>query len=450
MSDKKYQVFVSSTFTDLEKERAKVFDTILTSLHFPVGMELFSSSNDDQWKVIERLIDQTDYYIVIIGHRYGTLTEEGISYTEKEYDYAKENNVPIMAFIQNRNAPKAPSEREAKASLNKKLEAFIAKASDSKMCQWWDNEDDLATKVALALPKEIITSPRIGWVRGDTAITPEVANELAASASEIRSLSAELDTLKKSIVVKEPGLELSIDGDWNLQLSAYKELARPTPLEASQVPSHLIEEVDEFQLAEYNRKIPTEDEMVEFNWRRRIILESENNAYIPSFKVSNNGTAKANDIVVTIDFPPELGVLSKYDHKELDRQFGSARDEVITNPIEKADKEYRKRKQRNSNIYGLGLGNMYASPVPMAQLHSGKVEIDDSHVEGKTVTIRINSLIHTRSYSINEGIRVFPIKPGKAEVKVSIICEELAEPITLSMPVEVTEEDAEAPMPETV
>src|SRR5690606_28751076 len=39
----------------------------------PVGMELFPAADDDQWTLIQRLIDDCDYYILIVGGRYGSL-----------------------------------------------------------------------------------------------------------------------------------------------------------------------------------------------------------------------------------------------------------------------------------------------------------------------------------------------------------------------------------------
>ena len=56
---------------------------------FPIGMEMFSAADDDQWKIIKETIDSSDFYILIIGNRYGSIEETtGISYTEKEFDYA--------------------------------------------------------------------------------------------------------------------------------------------------------------------------------------------------------------------------------------------------------------------------------------------------------------------------------------------------------------------------
>lgn len=50
---------------------------------FPIGMEMFSAADDDQWKIIKEAIDSSDFYILIIGNRYGSIEETtGISYTE--------------------------------------------------------------------------------------------------------------------------------------------------------------------------------------------------------------------------------------------------------------------------------------------------------------------------------------------------------------------------------
>jgi len=53
-------------------------ETILKLYHFPVGMEMFSADDAEQWEVIKDTIDMSDYYVVIIGHRYGSVTSEGI------------------------------------------------------------------------------------------------------------------------------------------------------------------------------------------------------------------------------------------------------------------------------------------------------------------------------------------------------------------------------------
>jgi hypothetical protein len=97
--EKRYQVFISSTYEDLQKERQEVMQALLELDCIPAGMELFPATNEDQWTTIKKVIDDCDYYIVIIGGRYGSVGKDGISYTEKEYRYALEINKPIISFI---------------------------------------------------------------------------------------------------------------------------------------------------------------------------------------------------------------------------------------------------------------------------------------------------------------------------------------------------------------
>jgi hypothetical protein len=45
--EKKYQVFISSTFRDLKTARLKVREAILSMYRFPVGMEMFGALDED-------------------------------------------------------------------------------------------------------------------------------------------------------------------------------------------------------------------------------------------------------------------------------------------------------------------------------------------------------------------------------------------------------------------
>ncbi len=65
--EKKYQIFVSSTFKDLVEERQSIMRAILDMGHIPSGMEYFSASPLEQFKYISKVIDQCDYYVPIIG-----------------------------------------------------------------------------------------------------------------------------------------------------------------------------------------------------------------------------------------------------------------------------------------------------------------------------------------------------------------------------------------------
>lgn len=97
--NKKLQVFVSSTYTDLIEERQAAVKAILDTGHIPAGMELFKAGKS-QMETIHKWIDDSDVYMLILGGRYGSIEDESkLSYTELEYRYALSKNIPVFAIV---------------------------------------------------------------------------------------------------------------------------------------------------------------------------------------------------------------------------------------------------------------------------------------------------------------------------------------------------------------
>lgn len=100
MSKKKLQIFISSTYTDLIEERQASVEAILGSRHMPAGMELFKAGNKSQLDTIKKWIDESDLYMLILGGRYGSIEPmTGKSYTQIEYEYAIDKNIPVFAVV---------------------------------------------------------------------------------------------------------------------------------------------------------------------------------------------------------------------------------------------------------------------------------------------------------------------------------------------------------------
>jgi hypothetical protein len=146
--DKRYTVFVSSTYEDLKEERSAVIQAMLELDCIPVGMEFFSAANEDQWTQIKELIDQCDYYVVLTAGKYGSTNEEGKSYTQLEYEYALERNVPTIGFVHKDLGQWPSSKVESNQSEKDKLLAFH-ELIKKKLCQFWLDKDDLKTQVTI-------------------------------------------------------------------------------------------------------------------------------------------------------------------------------------------------------------------------------------------------------------------------------------------------------------
>ncbi|MGA4732165.1 DUF4062 domain-containing protein [Micromonospora taraxaci] len=190
--ERREQVFVSSTFKDLVEERAAVIQTLLEADCIPAGMEMFPASDSDKFDLIKRVIDLCDYYVVIIGGRYGTVDAGvNLSYTEMEYDYAVGTGKPVMAFLHGDPGKLIGEKLDLDADLRKKLETFRQK-TERRMVKYWSDLGDLKGQVALAIIQIRKSHPVEGWIRASEAMTPEVKAELVELRAKVRELSADL------------------------------------------------------------------------------------------------------------------------------------------------------------------------------------------------------------------------------------------------------------------
>lgn len=202
--DVKYQVFVSSTFIDLQDERRSVIEAILNLGHIPVGMEAFQASDDTQWDYIKRRIDESDYYVVIVGERYGS-EQNGKSYTQMEYEYAVANGVPVAGFLLDPVARKSWPSNKVEFEKKEKIERF-RQLCERKLVKFWKNADELGGRVALALNELMRQKPRTGWVRADSVPSKGVMEELSRLSNEKRELQAQVEKLSRHshVVVTPP------------------------------------------------------------------------------------------------------------------------------------------------------------------------------------------------------------------------------------------------------
>ena len=212
--DKRYQVFVSSTFTDLEEERKHIIPTLMEMDCIPAGMELFPAADEEQWDFIKKVIDDCDYYLLLIGGRYGSLSPEGISYTEMEYDYAVSKGMKVIALVHGEpnNLPQIKCEKDSK--LQNKLEKFREKVCTGRLVKFWTNKDQVAGIVALSLTKTIKMHPAIGWVRASLVPSEDSSQEILKLRNEITILENKIQNLKS----KPDGIENLSQGDDEIML----------------------------------------------------------------------------------------------------------------------------------------------------------------------------------------------------------------------------------------
>lgn len=168
--DRKYSVFLSSTFEDLKDVRKDVMLRLFMNGYMVNGMESFGARSQRSWKVIQESIRDSDLFVVIIAGRYGSIVdEEDISFTEKEYNYAVAQGLPVLSFIRNENKILAINYDEGKK--RKKLNDFTDRIKKNRLVTIWNESEDLQVSIVDSLRREIDADGTIsGWVKSTRAI----------------------------------------------------------------------------------------------------------------------------------------------------------------------------------------------------------------------------------------------------------------------------------------
>jgi len=195
--EKRYQVFISSTYSDLIEERKEIMQVLLEQDAIPAGMELFPAADQDQWTLIKKVIDASDYYVIVVAGRYGSMGPDGISYTEMEFRYAKDTGKPIIGFIHQEPGKIAADFSEQTPEGRAKLEEF-KKLVKSKPCRFYTTPDGLGSAVGRSLTALIKSTPAIGWVRGDEVPEEGATKEILALRHRVEELQEQLEAARVS------------------------------------------------------------------------------------------------------------------------------------------------------------------------------------------------------------------------------------------------------------
>ncbi|WP_077337994.1 DUF4062 domain-containing protein [Pseudocolwellia agarivorans] len=430
----KYQVFISSTYSDIEDERDSIIKAVLEMYHIPIGMEMFSAEDEDQWEIIRRTIEVSDYYILILGLRYGSKTSDGISFTQKEYQYALENKIPILAFVMNETVPLSKDKRDDDLTEINNFRELVLK--NSRMAQFWSLKEELIKNVSISLMKQIMQKPAVGWVRGDKLGSEEaLTKELASLSKDNRQLREKISDLESRISPKKPIIEVAIDPpkvDENF--NKFEKLILPNKVDLNDIAEHLQKFISNEDIEKYNREFPTELEIEHYNNEKERIYKLDNYSTPLVLHVSNKGSMKANNLFIDIIFPDGLLVYIKGE------KFSKPKNPLPNNPIKMAQSRYKKNQEEafRKSISHISLDNVFGADsqtrfdmrnmnellvrnvMPITNINQDNW----TNLKGNKVTIKLNNLLHTRRRTFDDEYMLVPLKSGSYQIEIRTICEE--------------------------
>lgn len=255
---RKLQVFISSTFSDLQEERQAAVSAVLKAGHIPAGMELFTSGDHSQMATIKEWIDESDVYMLILGGRYGSIERNsGISYTELEYDYAQEQSKPSFAVVITENALemkiRSMGTQFGEKENPKELNLFRQKVLCS-ISSFFDDHKDIKLCVHESLADFSANRDLKGWVSADEIV------DTRPLFDEIKKLSDENKSLKEIISKIEHQQTTTIIDKKHEPTENFQELAHILGDIIVKVPAHLSalsedKEIDLLMLMHDNKEV---------------------------------------------------------------------------------------------------------------------------------------------------------------------------------------------------
>lgn len=465
--EKKYQVFISSTYTDLIEARAKVRDAILSMYHFPVGMELFGAASEEQWEIIKDTIDSSDYYVLIIAHRYGSVIQKGedagISYTEKEFRYAKKIGIPILAFIIDDSVKVTPDTMESDKKAKKRLDAFVAEVKTGRTVVWWTSVNDLAQKVTSSLYNEFKRSKRPGWIRSDAVdiekslkTITELTERNQQLVDENKALLLENQELKQK-TERVPKLIITFDADEpdedekentlysrkdNIHQNEDEDIvylkvgivgtnlveAEYLPLSKADFIGELCGQVTDKEIQAYNQALPSKKEMDNYLETYKAYHMIVDHGIAVSVVIHNIGTAKATDISAVIEFPHEISVYNIDDVRKMNEPDAPRKPKDLQEiAYARAHKSETALETMYEQIARLGEVEPGRWPIlPLASVGNTvfeSVDIYDNKVEIETKS----GIVHTK-FDWFRGIYLVPSMKGTFKGKATLMCAEYKDP----------------------
>lgn len=217
----RFQVFVSSTQRDLKDERERIINELNRIGYIAVGMEQFPATDEEQFEYIQRIIDDSDYYVVIVKGRYGSEDAEGKSYTEKEFDYAVSTKKPALAFLYATPEKLRLEETDNSPEKMRKLQAFRDKLEAKRIVHYWREPAELVSSIKDSVNDIARRRPGIGWVRGDQAADPSVYKELDSLRKHNAELREQVSSIQEEVYFP-PHLAQG-DDEFELELAIERE-----------------------------------------------------------------------------------------------------------------------------------------------------------------------------------------------------------------------------------
>ena len=224
MIDKRYHVFISTTEIDMHAERVVLSQTLVSQGFFSWGLE---SRTPLTTAFARRQIDDCDYFILMLGSRYGELSASGVSYMHLEYIYAVTKQKPILVLMY--EAPESRGDQFQDQHPEGKLKFLDFRRQlqrERDMVMTFRDLRDLEVAIRHTMPQFLTRYPAQGWVRPNHQQVQQLQDENEQLRQKLTQLEQRQSTLINPNKINPTGNPTPLQRPADLpQVQGHEEIA---------------------------------------------------------------------------------------------------------------------------------------------------------------------------------------------------------------------------------
>lgn len=216
-----FRVFVSSTYTDMLPYREAIQTALNRADCIPYGMERFGAEPVPPLDVCYRELEASQIYICALGMRYGSIdAETGKSYTQLEFEKARELGKPTLVFLIDESRVKFNLSEIDLGEAGEKLAAFKKNVKDSKevTCAFFDS--------AMSLQETVYRSIEIEIKRQGVNQTTDLVDEYIKGVKSYRNFIRRPERYKDCLMTLRVRMDGKYSG-WRLKDELYEAFGVP-------------------------------------------------------------------------------------------------------------------------------------------------------------------------------------------------------------------------------
>lgn len=212
MIDKRFHVFISTTEADMHAERVVLSQTLVSQGFFSWGLEQRTPLTT---AFARRQIDDCDYFVLMLGSRYGELSASGVSYMHLEYIYAVTKQKPILVLMY--EAPESRVDEYQDKTQEGKVKFLDFRRQlqrERDMVMTFRDLRDLEVAIRHTMPQFLTRYPAQGWIRPNQQQVQQLQDE----NEQLRQKLIQLEQQPRSIGTSQRPVDLP-------QVQGHEEIA---------------------------------------------------------------------------------------------------------------------------------------------------------------------------------------------------------------------------------